>query len=241
MGREWAEAVSNWFANNGMECSIEESVKALIEQDDYWDSCLFKIKEQINKNKEEGKVIGVVQEIKLRDGSAATLLLAEIVDDGRCTLKWWAIGDSCLVLIRPTMTGDGIQSTTEDPTEVMGAKDSCHIDPHPIKESKEFSNTTDLIYSNSRLNLSLSLSLKHGEFSLLDGDRIYLMTDALSEWFLRSLEKGRIPWEEIERNVEDDVFSDWIDLLRDSKEIKNDDVSLGIIRVIGENDVLRAS
>jgi hypothetical protein len=66
------------------------------------------------------------------------------------------------------------------------------------------------------------------------GDRFWLMTDALAQWFLRRFESGKKPWKCL-ASVSDapdreSVFARWIDSLRDAQEIRNDDVTLVALR-----------
>lgn len=66
-------------------------------------------------------------------------------------------------------------------------------------------------------------------------DLFLLMTDALACWFFKEREQGNRPWN-ILRDVDahDDVsFDDMISDLRASERIKNDDVTLLRINVIG--------
>jgi hypothetical protein len=62
------------------------------------------------------------------------------------------------------------------------------------------------------------------------GDRLWLMTDALAQWFLRQDEAGGRPWEELEPLIsatkDADAFAAWIEHLRDERQIRNDDVTL---------------
>jgi hypothetical protein len=54
------------------------------------------------------------------------------------------------------------------------------------------------------------------------------MTDALAAWFLSRCEQGTVPWQ-ILRDVTlagDPPFDDWINRLREQREIKNDDCTL---------------
>ena len=65
------------------------------------------------------------------------------------------------------------------------------------------------------------------------GDRFFLATDALAQWFLKQIEDQGRPWETLAAVCEGDEegFAAWIDTLRDEKEIRNDDVTLLVIDV----------
>jgi hypothetical protein len=67
---------------------------------------------------------------------------------------------------------------------------------------------------------------KEGE--LRPGDNLYLMTDALSLWFLSEYEAGNRPWE-ILRDVGTEAvppFDVWIRTLRLEDDRMNDDATL---------------
>ncbi|MEM3341420.1 MAG: hypothetical protein QW728_01875, partial [Thermoplasmata archaeon] len=105
---------------------------------------------------------------------------------------------------------------------------------HPLKASKEFNSTPALISTLSARNIYLKnhLRIETGEF--ISGDRIYLMTDALSCWFIREFEKGEQPWKNIENLLKTKTsqeernkrFISWVEHLRKKNELQNDDVTL---------------
>ena len=58
------------------------------------------------------------------------------------------------------------------------------------------------------------------------GDHFYLMTDALAAWFLREHEAGGRPWRRLEELDHGLAFARWVDELRRSHALRNDDVTL---------------
>ena len=65
---------------------------------------------------------------------------------------------------------------------------------------------------------------------MLSGDRLFLMTDALAQWFLHAHEQGGRPDEELASVLSaadpDDAFTAWIEGMRDRDGLRNDDVTL---------------
>ncbi len=125
-----------------------------------------------------------------------------------------AIGDSCLFLVK----GDRLVAT------------------HPIHRADAFSSSPWLL-SSTRAAPSewrdhiRPRGMKRGR-NLLPGDAFYLMTDALAAWFLRSHEGGSSPWREFDALAgEQFAFASWVDRLRDERAIRDDDVTLLVVRV----------
>lgn len=85
-----------------------------------------------------------------------------------------------------------------------------------------------MLASNQRLNSRFADWLVTKEGELLPGDRFYLMTDALSLWFLREHAAGKRPWEFL-RDVGTEAvppFDVWIRSLRLADDRMNDDATL---------------
>ena len=62
------------------------------------------------------------------------------------------------------------------------------------------------------------------------GDRFFLMTDAVAEWFLRRHEDRQMPWQSLLRRWKEPnaaaVLTAYVEQLRKQKEMKNDDVTV---------------
>jgi hypothetical protein len=137
------------------------------------------------------------------------------------------------------------QNVSEDGFwNALGIGDSCLfqvradrlITSFPIEQAEEFGYHPNLISTNPSSNNILweqkERLVKQGNWQ--SGDRFLLMTDALAQWFLDEVEAGRSPWlnELAEYQFETPhQFQSWIDELRDNRLIRNDDVSLLMIRV----------
>jgi len=139
------------------------------------------------------------------------LTIDENIPGGGCG-RWRAIalGDSCVAHIR------GEQVLT------------CF----PLDNSTSFSNRPRLLPSNSLHNKSVIEHLYTVEESWKRGDIFYLMTDALACWFIKETEVGQRPWKflrELDLPNQDSLFQDWVEGLRASKAMRNDDVTLLLV------------
>ena len=55
------------------------------------------------------------------------------------------------------------------------------------------------------------------------------MTDALAECILKQIENERSPWQDLQAIADDDQFARMMQKLRETKELRNDDVTLVLI------------
>jgi hypothetical protein len=145
----------------------------------------------------------------LSQGAFATFLGLMIEDN-----SWYAlaVGDSCLFQVRG---GELIRT-------------------FPILRAAEFSNAPWLVGSRtSPEEVPHKNGLQqYGECQA--GDRIWLMTDALAHWFLTQTEAGRKPWLSLEAltyagssdEEAQNAFTLWIEGLRATRQLRNDDVTL---------------
>ena len=107
----------------------------------------------------------------------------------------------------------------------------------PATTSAEFGNTPSLLSSKAANNgdgLTAATVLK-AEGTCRHETAFYLMTDALSCWFLREHERGNHPWRLITYLGTDTgpAFDSLVDSLRTAGQIKNDDVTLLRIDILG--------
>lgn len=157
-------------------------------------------------------------EEKVRLGAFATLLGVQCGssssgshESGQCSAI--AIGDSCLFQVR----NDALVSS------------------FPLQHSTEFGNNPILLSSNPARNSQVwaNVRLQSAEWKI--GDAFFLATDALACWFLSEHERKERPWNILLGFTEDsnpyELFKAWADKLRLSSEMKNDDVTLLMLRV----------
>jgi hypothetical protein len=137
---------------------------------------------------------------KMREGSFATFL-GVTTELGEKAASWRAIavGDSCLFLVRRDRL-------------------ACAF---PIDEAAAFGTRPQLIGSHGEGRMPVAGA--HGD--LADGDSLFMMTDALAEWFLAGYEAGRMPWREL-AGLSDSGFAEWVAAERRERRLKNDDVTL---------------
>jgi hypothetical protein len=169
-------------------------------------------------------------EEKLRSGTYAALLgvtLHEASQNGDSGGRWRAVGsgDACLVQMRG-----------EDPVMTF-----------PMTSSQEFTNHPILLSTNVAANANALGAIQKASGGWEPGDTFYLMTDALAAWFFREHEQGGTPWEAL-RDLSNEpssptesgsadrfpalrAFGEWIQELRATQTLRNDDVTLYRIEI----------
>lgn len=158
---------------------------------------------------------------KVQRGAFATLLGLSLSNGAGASSaggRWQAlaIGDTCLFQIRAL--------------ELIAS--------FPLTRAKQFGNTPLLVSTHLLSNQNLWARLADFERQGLwqPGDNFLLMTDALAHWFLKEVETGELPWLTLFKVAEQsksrpDSFDRWLADLRRSKAIRNDDVTLLMIRM----------
>ena len=152
------------------------------------------------------KAVAWYAEEKAREGAFSSLL-GVAIDHGRW--RAMAIGDSCLFLVR------------------AGKIERAF----PLARSEQFSNRPLLLSSVARANQKVWDDVRNDEGELQGKDQLLLMTDALAQWFLVEVEMRRRPWAALARTTSQDSFAAFVDLLRASGALRNDDTTLVRIEV----------
>jgi hypothetical protein len=150
-------------------------------------------------------------------GSFATFLGLSFVlpdqeglPDNDQQLSWQAIalGDACCFQIR----------------------DESVVTYFPVRRASDFGTTPALLSTKldyTRKSIA-DLQLHAGAYRV--GDLFVLATDALAEWFLRSVESSGRPWQLL-LELRPDSFADAMEHLRQHAGMRNDDVTLLIIKI----------
>jgi hypothetical protein len=144
----------------------------------------------------------------LNQGAFATFL-GLVVEE----TAWYAlaVGDSCLFQVRRG--------------ELVGA--------FPITRAADFGNAPWLVGSRTPGEVPhKNGARRQGECR--PGDRFWLMTDALAQWFLQHVEGGGRPWLALDpllhavggEDLSREAFTAWVEGLRAARQLRNDDVTL---------------
>jgi len=146
-------------------------------------------------------------------GAFSTFLGLDIEPSG--DWKAYAIGDSTLFHIRDGKIIASFILTGSDQYGIVtqGLSSLKHFSKNPWQQMKETTGT------------------------LQNGDQIFLMTDALSQWFLNEFENGRSPWDIINdfgRDWSMVQFTRWVAEEQKSKNLENDDITAVCINISGE-------
>jgi hypothetical protein len=159
-------------------------------------------------------------EEKVEMGAFSSLLGLEIVEtkgEGGASLDWRAVavGDSCLFQV--------------ERGKIVLA--------WPLGTSSQFGNSPNLLCSKAANNGAglAGAGVQNAEGNCRQDTAFYLMTDALSCWFLREHERGAEPWRVLADLGTEGAhsFSDLATGLRSRGEMKNDDVTLLRVEVLG--------
>ena len=170
------------------------------------------------ENLVRGKPLPWYAEEKLASGAFSSLLGLEFSEkpSGAEVQRVWrasAFGDSCLVQMRGS--------------NILAA--------FPLKDSVSFTSRPDLLSSLPTARCPANGELHNIEGNWGHDDTFFLMTDALGCWFFKEKEAERQPWDVL-RDLETlgkTSFRLWINCLRTSGAIKNDDVTLIRIDIHG--------
>jgi hypothetical protein len=145
-------------------------------------------------------------EQKAEIGAFATFL-GVTVDLKECAFNAVAIGDCALFQVR----------------------NNDVVLKFPINSVDGFGNRPDLISTNPKFQVDFDSYTKYVTANVEVNDLILMVTDALAVWFFKQIETK--PWVDLSNNLKLGAvgFEAWINGLRNSNDIKNDDVTVAII------------
>jgi hypothetical protein len=142
-------------------------------------------------------------------GSFATLLGIELLQESK-TAEILAVGDSIAVLM----------------------SDEQVIASYPYRSFEDFRqkpvllSTNDLLNDFVRQNGFYNTHSVTWELSTLSNPKIFCMTDALGEWFLRTFQSDNSEWKQLLSIYTTTELQDFVSSLREEKKIKTDDTTL---------------
>ncbi len=165
-------------------------------------------KEYIKKRELLGNPLQWYEEAGFDRGAFASLL--GLILKNKSGEQIWnaiALGDTCFVQVRENKV----------------------IRSFPLSESGSFNNSPFLLPSNQSQDEAIELLHVSGDWRY--GDSFFLMTDALACWFLKTMENRDDPIEIINSfEISEKNFYDFVENNRNSKLLKNDDVTLIVIK-----------
>lgn len=102
----------------------------------------------------------------------------------------------------------------------------------PIQSYEQFGNTPTLISSNEKYRTDLSSMIEHKRDKVKSKDVLLIATDAIAAWIFKELEAEHEPWTLLSNFYNEDFknFDEWLSSVRGSGEMKNDDVTLMIVK-----------
>lgn len=201
----WAKMLTSWYVERFPDDidALNSGVRTLSK---YWESKVL------------ARPLSWFAEIKAKMGTSSTLLVFEITEQstGQKSCGDWravAIGDSCLFHF-----GQG-----------------CLRQAFPVMQSNDFGNSPDFLSSLRESENPQSIAFQRASGNCQSTDYFFLATDALAEWILRKHELDENPWDLLIKSVEGKSpaksFSNLLQELRDTNQIKNDDTTLVSIRL----------
>jgi serine/threonine protein phosphatase PrpC len=148
---------------------------------------------------------------QLKDHGAATFLGLKIeatAKEGQQTWQAAAVGDSCLFKLE---------------------KKNHQLSVFPSKNSRDFKSITQCFKS---LPHYASCPPQFTEGNCQKGDCFLLTTDALAAWLLADYESQGEDWKQLFKLKKQADFMSFVAQLRENKQIKNDDTTAALIRIL---------
>lgn len=105
------------------------------------------------------------------------------------------------------------------------------VEAFPAQEAAFFTSRPYLLSSNAGGNDSLPEQMQRVSGQWLPGDRFVLLSDALAQWTLAAVEAGSPPWATLAALPQAGPrrFGQWVDGLRSSAALRNDDVTAVLV------------
>jgi hypothetical protein len=156
--------------------------------------------------------LNLFEEGKASAGSAATLvgLQLEASSERAATGTWrcLAVGDSCLFQVR-------------------GSQLVCKL---PVEHSADFTSHPPLLSTDRKISAASLGKLVTDGGTWQEGDRFFLLTDAIAQWFLSQYENDRAPWELLASSPEP-AFETFVHDMQADGLMHKDDVTVFMMGV----------
>jgi serine/threonine protein phosphatase PrpC len=217
-------ATQTSFSGLWARCLIEACVKNRLTETGFQRS-IENAREKWQKSF-EGKEIPWHAAEKIRQGAFAALIWLEVQylplqPANAYSWKALAIGDCCLFIAR---------------------KQSIYLSL-PLQNVTDFSLHPTLIPSKLEQLHSIKGKIQTAKGSLKKGDQIILASDAIAAWILKQSQSDRLTFLEMVQSIKNakngDGFTKWVNSLRKTGEIKNDDTSVIYIELGEKSNALR--
>lgn len=210
LSKRWAEVLVDFFQPGEEIKNADDFGKCLVPVYGEW----RKRKAEYLADRAQNNPLKWFEEQGIANGGYSSVLAVRFAHDLKWRYQAVAVGDSCLFHIRQRKP----------------------IKAFPIERSELFDSRPRLLSSESFDRDALCRSL-HVDTSYANhfkpGDCLYLMTDALSAWFLREIEAHRNPVDTIKTLRSQDQFSEFVNDLRKEGSLGNDDTTLMVIERTG--------
>lgn len=131
--------------------------------------------------------------------------------------------------IRPTQSGKTIDSIAIGDTCLFVVRNNNLVSAFPVNDVSDFGNTPDLLCSYERYNSIIRKELHTFTTDIDRGDLIVMASDALAKWILEGSQNGNLPWSVLQDIDDQPEFEEFIGCLKESKKIRNDDVTVAIV------------
>lgn len=149
----------------------------------------------------EGQELPWYAETKFQEGAFAALLGIAFEAGG---WKAEAVGDCCLFHMREGYLRRAF----------------------PVRRARDFSSRPPLLGSRGGIRARPPSRRARVQGDWQPHDVLYLMSDALAEWFLKQVENRGQPWKDLREIQEPSHFVNWVADLRQAGALRNDDVTL---------------